>query len=571
MASWDESFDFVIVGSGGGGLVAGLAAADAGLKPVIIEKQDFVGGSTAMSGGVVWMPNNPLMQAEGVTDSYEAGMAYLESVVGPPDEGSSLARRHAFLTNGPEMLSLLQRKGVHLVRCEGYSDYYDNRKGGNARSRSVEGIPWDGKQLGEWDAKINPGMARGLGLVVKTNEVRNLPSWTRSPEAFGVTMRVVARTYISRLLGKDLLTNGMSLVGQITKIVLDAGIPLWLNTRVEELVTEGGRVVGVRAVRDGRPLSVHANKGVLLSAGGFERNPEMRLKYSEDTQPNDGTWTAANLGNTGEVLAAVIALGAKTDYMDEAVWNPTPRLEMRASSLGLARQYPHTMYANKKGRRFCNESNSYVEVTKAMYANDAIPAWLIFDDNYRRHMPWGFGMPKLRSLSTALPGHMPEEWVANGWIKKADSIEDLAREMDVDPDALSETVIRFNEYAAKGEDPDFGRGESQYNKTLGDPGHKPNPSLGPIETGPFYATEIFPGDVGTAGGVVTNENAQVLDHSDEPIPGLYATGNMTATVAGRTYPGAGASIANTMTFGYIAARHSAARSISDGDTSPTTM
>src|SRR5580693_722644 len=182
MTSSEESFDFICVGSGGGGLVGALAAREAGLKPLIIEKQQYVGGSTGMSGGIIWMPNNPLMRAEGIPDSYEEGMAYFNSVVGEPDQGSSLERRHAFLTYGPEMLSFIQRKGVQLVRCEGYSDYYDSRKGGKARSRSVEGIPWDGKQLGEWHPKINPGMARGLGLVVKTNEVRNLPSWTRSPE-----------------------------------------------------------------------------------------------------------------------------------------------------------------------------------------------------------------------------------------------------------------------------------------------------------------------------------------------------------------------------------------------------
>jgi 3-oxosteroid 1-dehydrogenase len=568
--NWDESFDLVIVGSGGGGLVGALAAADAGLKPVILEKQEYVGGSTSMSGGIIWMPNNPLMQAEGVADSFDDGLAYFDSVVGPPDEGSSMERRRAFLTYGPEMLAFVQRKGVKLIRCEGYSDYYDNRKGGKPRSRSVEGIPWDGKQLGEWHSRINPGMARGLGLAVKTNEVRNLPAWTRSPKSFLVTMQVVGRTYSSRLLGKDLLTNGMSLIGQLTKIVVDSGIPLWLNTPVEELITEGGQVVGVRAVRNGRSITVRGQRGVLLAAGGFERNPEMRLKYTKDTQPNDGTWTMANLGNTGEVLEAAIALGAKTDYMDEAVWNPVPRLELAASSLALARQFPHTIYVNKEGTRFCNESNSYVEVTKAMYANDAIPAWLIFDDNYRRHIPWGFGMPKLRDLKNALPGQLPQEWITNGWIKKADSIEDLARQIGVDPDKLSATVRDFNEYAAKGHDPDFGRGDSQYNKVLGDPGNKTNPAIGPIDHGPFYATEIYPGDVGTAGGVITNENAQVLDQSDTPIPALYATGNMTATVAGRTYPGAGASIANTMTFGYIAARH-AAHATSAEDAKPSSV
>jgi 3-oxosteroid 1-dehydrogenase len=559
VVSWGESFDLVIVGSGGGGLVAALAAADAGLKPVVIEKQQFVGGSTAMSGGIVWVPNNPLMQAEGVPDSYEEGLAYFDSVVGPPDQGSSMARREAFLKHGPEMLSYLQGKGVKLVRCEGYSDYYDNRKGGNARGRSVEGIPWDAHQLGEWQDKINPGMARSLGMVVMTNEMRHLPSWNRSRTSFQRTMEVATRTYLSRWRGQDLLTNGMSLVGQLTKLIIDAGIPLWLRTGVEELVVDGGRVVGVRANRDGVQVAVRGNGGVLLCAGGFERNPEMRIKYSADTQPNDGTWTMANQGNTGEVLAAAIALGAKTDYMDEAVWNPVPRAELAGSSLSVARQKARTIFVNRLGQRFCNESNSYVEVTKAMYANDGIPAWLIFDDEYRRRCPWARGLPKLRQLTSVLPGRLPEEWVTSGWLKRAESLEALAGQMDVDPQALVTTVRRFNDHAVIGRDPEFHRGESQYNRVLGDPGNKPNPAVGPIDKGPFYATEIYPGDVGTAGGVITNEYAQVLDQADEPIPGLYATGNMTATVMGRTYLGAGASIANTTVFGYVAAKHVASQ------------
>lgn len=558
MATWDESFDFVIVGSGGGGLVAALAAHEAGLKPVIIEKQQYVGGSTGMSGGVIWMPNNPLMRAEGVPDSYEDGLAYLEAVVGPPDEGSSLKRREAFLTHGPEMISFIQRKGVQLTRCEGYSDYYDNRNGGHARGRSIEGIPWDGKQLGEWHRKIIPGLGRGMGMVVKTNEVRSLPVYTRSPRSFATAARVMARTFLSRLRGKDLFTNGMSLVGQLTKIIIDSGIPLWLNTRVEELIVENGRVAGVRAIRNGVSVRVRGTSGVLLAAGGFERNAQMRMKYSADTQPSDGQWSMGNLGNTGEVLEAAIALGAKVDYMDDAVWLPTPRLELAGSTLSMARQYPRTIFVNKHGVRFCNESNSYLEVCKAMYAHDAVPAWLIFDDEYRRRYPWSRGMPTLRNLGAILPGRMPREWITKGWIKTAGTIEDLAQLIGVDPKTLADTVRRFNEHAAKGQDPEFGRGESQYNRALGDPGNKPNPALGPIDKGPFYATEIYPGDVGTIGGVITNENAQVLDESNTPIPGLYATGNMSATVAGRTYPGAGASVANTMTFGYIAARYAAA-------------
>ncbi|MFC8102690.1 FAD-binding protein [Streptomyces sp. NPDC057363] len=556
MASKEETFDFVIVGSGGGGLVAALAARDAGLRPVVLEKQRHLGGSTGMSGGIIWMPNNPLMRAEGVADSFEAGMDYLESVVGPPDQGSSLARREAFLRRGPEMISFIQHHGVELIRCEGYSDYYDNRKGGNARGRSVEGAPWDGRRLGPWRDKVIPGMNRGVGMAVTTNEARNLPVYARGLKPLLTTARAWLRTYRARLRGADLFTNGMSLMGQLTKAAVDARIPLWLDTAVEDLVVEEGRVVGVRARRDGEQVTVRATSGVLLSAGGFEHNAEMRRKYSGD-QPNDGRWSIANQGNTGEVLAAAMELGAKTDYMDEAVWLPIPRPEVAGSSLNVGRQYPHSILVNAKGRRFCNEANSYLEVGQAMYADDAVPAWLIFDDTFRRRYPWVRRLPSPWRLLDVLPGRMPEKLVKDQVVRRADSLEDLARRIGVDPAALSDTVRRFNIFAAKGQDPDFGRGESQYNRVLGDPGHRPNPALGPVGNGPFYATEIYPGDVGTAGGLVTDQHARVLSEADEPIAGLYATGNMTASVTGRTYPGAGASIANTMVFGYVAAQHAA--------------
>jgi 3-oxosteroid 1-dehydrogenase len=215
---------------------------------------------------------------------------------------------------------------------------------------------------------------------------------------------------------------------------------------------------------------------------------------------------------------------------------PNPRTELGGSSVALGRQYPHAILVNAQGRRFCNESNSYLEVGKAMYAQDGVPAWLIFDDQFRRRYPWVRSLPKLRNILSVLPGRMPQELVTSGWIKSAETIEDLARLIDRDPQALVSTVRRFNEQAAKGQDPDFGRGESQYNRVLGDPGNKPNQALGPIDTAPFYATEIYPGDVGTTGGVITDEHAQGLDESDTPIPGLYATGNMAATVMGRGIP-----------------------------------
>jgi len=546
MVDWNHSADLVIVGSGGGGLIAAMAAVDLGIQPIVVEKQPLVGGSTAMSGGIIWMPNNPLMRADGIADSHADGLAYLDDVVGDAGPASSLERREVFLTSGSAMITFLQREGVRLIRCPGYSDYYPNHKGGNAAGRSIEGAPFDARQLGAWRDKVMPGMGQALGLAVKTNELRSLQYYNRAPKAFAIAARVWLRTVFARMRGKDLLTNGGSLIGQMVKILAAKNVPLWTNAAVNEIITENGRVIGVRVLRDGSELSIEARKGILLSAGGFARNADMRRKYS-GSQPNEAQWTIANPGDTGEVLDAAIRLGAATDLLDEAWWLPSPVAALGSSTLGQARQRPGAIFVNHAGERFCNESNSYVEVEKAMYANDAIPCWLIFDDGYRRRY----------AAAKSLPGRLPKEWIDQKLVTRRDTIEELAREIGVDPETLTRTVLKFNMNAAQGLDPDFGRGQSAYNRCLGDPGYKPNPALGPVAKPPFYATEIFPADVGTCGGLMTDEHARVIDERGRAIPGLYATGNITATVMGRTYPGAGASIANTMVFGFVAARHAA--------------
>jgi 3-oxosteroid 1-dehydrogenase len=546
---WDKSVDLAIVGSGGGGLIAAMAAAEAGLEALVLEKQSVVGGSTGMSGGMVWMPNNPLMRAGRIADSHEDGLAYLADVVGDVGPCSSPARREMFLRAGNEMITFMQRKGIRLVRSKGYSDYYPNHDGGNASGRAVEGVPFDAAELGEWRDRLQPGFSKNFGLGFLTNELRNVQYFNRSPRSLAIAARVFARTVLARARRQELLTNGASLVGQIMKVLLADGVSVWTDAPVDDLVVEDGRVVGIRMVGQGTTTMIEAKKGVLLAAGGFSHNPAMRRKYGGD-QPNDAQWSIANAGDTGEVLETAMGLGAKTDLLDEAWWLPSPTVALGASSLGAARQRPGTIFVDAAGRRFCNESNSYVEVGKAMYADGAVPCWLIFDDAYRRRY----------SLTAAsLPGRMPQEWIDKGLVRKAATVEDLARQIGVDPTGLARTLTRFNANAVKGTDPDFGRGESAYNDCLGDPGYRPNACLGPLDEAPFYATEIYPSDVGTCGGLLTNEYAQVLDQSDTPIPGLYATGNITATVMGRTYPGAGASIANTMVFGFVAARHAVGR------------
>ena len=558
MTNWDKSVDLLIVGSGGGGMVAALATLDAGLEPLVVEKQSLVGGSTGLSGGMVWLPNNPLMRRDGIQDSHEDGLAYLADVVGDIGAPSSPARREVFLTAGSEMITFLLRKGVRLVRCPGWSDYYPNHKGGNAAGRGVEGIPFDAAELGNWSDKVQPAMARNSGFVVLTNELRSVQYFNRAPRAFAVAMRVFARTMAARIRRREMLTNGASLIAQMLKALIGLGDgepPLWTNAAMEDLIVEDGRVVGARVRRDGSTLSIEARRGVLLAAGGFGHNADMRRRYSGD-QPNEGKWSIANAGDTGEVLQTAMRLGAKTDLLDEAWWLPSVFIAdggPAAKSLGSGRQRPGAIYVDATGRRFCNESNSYVEVGKAMYANKAVPCWMVFDEGYVGRYVSGANPLKKRRL--------PEELIERGAVIRGDTISDLARQIDVPAEELEHTIERFNQFAAKGLDPDFGRGQSAYNDCLGDPGYRPNAAVGPLERAPYYATRVLPADVGTCGGVITNEHAQVLDEKDRVIEGLYATGNTTATVMGRTYPGAGASIASTMVFGYVAARHAAGRKI----------
>jgi 3-oxosteroid 1-dehydrogenase len=556
MTKWDKSVDLLIVGSGGGGMVAALAALDSGIEPLIIEKQALVGGSTGLSGGMVWLPNNPLMRRDGIPDSHEDGLAYLTDVVGDVGEPSSPARREMFLTAGSEMITFLLRRGVRLVRCPGWSDYYPNHKGGNAAGRGVEGIPFDAAELGSWSDRVQPAMAKNFGFVVLTNELRAVQYFNRAPRAFAVAMRVFARTWAARVRRREMLTNGASLIAQMLKVLigLDEGEPpLWTNAAMEDLIVEGGRVAGARVKRGGSVLSIEARRGVLLAAGGFGHNADMRRRYSGN-QPNEGRWSIANPGDTGEVLQTAMRLGAKTDLLDEAWWLPSVFIAHggdAAKALGSGRQRPGAIYVDSTGRRFCNESNSYVEVGKAMYANKAVPCWMIFDEGYVSRYVSGANPLKKRRI--------PEELIEHGAVVRGATIGDLARQIEVPADELEQTIRRFNEFAAKGLDPDFGRGQSAYNDCLGDPGYRPNAAIGPLDRTPYYATRVLPADVGTCGGVITNAHAQVLDEQGRVIDGLYATGNTTATVMGRTYPGAGASIANTMVFGYVAARHAAGR------------
>ncbi|MEQ6900410.1 FAD-binding protein [Nocardioides sp. YIM 152588] len=546
MPDWDREVDFVVVGSGGGGLVAAITAADAGLETIVVEKMPVVGGSTGMSGGVLWLPDNPLMREAGVADSVEDGLAHFEAVVGDVGPASSDARREAYIVEGNAMVEELRAKGVRFLRADGYADYHSDAKGGHERGRSIEPAPFDAARLGELQDNVIPGLASSIGMVVLTNELRSIQYFNRSLRSLLVAIRVFARTMLAKVRRRTVLSNGAALVGNLLAIAADRGIPVWREAPLSELVVEDGRVVGAVVVHEGAPTRIRARRGVLLAAGGFGHNAEMRGRYGGD-QPNDGRYSFANPGDTGEVLEMAVGLGARTAQMDEAWWLPSAVPQLAGSTLGQARHRPRAILVNTEGRRFVSEADSMMVVGKAIYAESGGRCWAITDDVYRRRYANG----KER------PGVLPEEWVTEGLVKRSDTLEGLAAQIEVDPAVLAETVARYNADAVRGDDPQFGRGRTAYHRCMGDTGKGPNPSVDAVATAPFYATEIIPADVGTSGGVLTDEHGRVIGADEQPIPGLYATGNLTAGVMGRSYLGAGASIASTMVFGYTAAKHAA--------------
>ncbi|MFL9856584.1 FAD-binding protein [Paraburkholderia madseniana] len=560
MAVWDASYDFVVVGSGGGSMCAALACKTAGKEALIIEKQGKVGGSTGYSGGVWWLPNNHVMKRHGVNDSYERARQYFDAAVTYQGPGTSAARREAYLRTGPKMAEFLEQQGMQFVYADGWSDYYDTLPGGEPRGRSLLAKLFDIRELGEWAPKLS--RYKGPSIPANSNEFTELFLLKRTWGGKRKAMQLAGRMLYQKITGKELVSNGAALQGRMLKMALRADIPIWTDTPVRELIVEEGRVTGVVAIRNGREMRVRAREGVLLNAGGFSHNADMRRKYQP--QPSSSNWTNANPGDTGEVLEAAVGLGAAVDCMEEAWWvvtslGPNETLPEGARAPDgsplpfmhhLDLSLPFSIMVDQDGERFCDEAGAYMEIGQRMYRRQketgkAVPAWVVMDSRQRKYYPWG----------SAMQGQIPQQWLDSGYMIKAGSIEELAAKCGIDAAGLQETVTRFNGFCATGVDSDFGRGSRAFDRCHGDPTIKPNPNLGPIEQAPFYAVRMYPGDVGTAGGLVTDEYARVLKEDGSLIPGLYATGNCTASVVGRCYPGAGSSIGASFVFGYIAALH----------------
>ena len=557
----EPEYDLVIVGSGGGSMCAALAAAQAGLKPVILEKRDVVGGSTGFSGGVWWVPDNPVMKRHGAEDSLDRARRYFAAVVTTKSKGASLARREAFLREGPAMVRFLEEQGMKFEYPDGWADYYDDADGGHPRGRSLMARPFDLNRLGPWKDKVSlyaPWRILPLGSFTMLGMMMLKRTW----KAKAVALRLAATIAFNRLTGRRVVASGGAIQSRMLEMTLRRGLPLFTGFAAERLVEEDGRVVAVSGLHQGRRVEVRARHGVLVNCGGFARNEAMRQKYQR--HPISASWTNANPGDTGEMIEEMMRLGAETENLDLAVWVPTSLKADGSPPTGAVGKdgqaypfmhnadiaTPNLIWVDKTGNRFVNEANSYMELGERMYEVGAVPGFAVFDENHMQRYPYGSMMPGMKPV---------QAWLDEGFMLKADTIGELAEKAGIDPAGLAAQVTRFNRYAETGVDEEFHKGERQYDRWRGDPTIGPNPCLGPIARAPFYAIRIFPGDVGTFGGVVTDESARVLRPDGSIIEGLYATGNCTSSVMGRFYPGAGASISPSFIFGWIAARHMAQR------------
>ncbi len=558
--TWDKEVDALVVGSGAGGMAAALTAREEGLDVLLVEKTGRIGGSTAISGGALWIPLNAQTEAAGHPDSFEKVWTYLEQTVGAaaPDD-----MKRAYLEAGPRMMDYLVSRGIlDLAARTASPDYYPDLPGAAMGGRSLDPLEFDGRKLGGDFRFLRDPLKEFTvlgGMMVNITDVRHLLRATRSFAAWRHSMKLVLRYAADRARGYRRGTRlllGNALAAQLFHGMLARKIEYWLDTPALALHRDAaGRVLGAAVRSNGKSLNIRARRGVVMVTGGFPWDPARRAQsYPQPT----GLWSMSPRDNAGDGIRLSEAAGAAlgSGHASPAFWAPVSLLE---SADGKPLHYPHLVWdrakpgliaVNGAGRRFVNESASYHEFVQAMYRSHgttpSIPAFLICDQRFID--TWGLGL--------ALPGGRPRQHLIDaGYLLQAETLAALAARLGVPADALQATVERYNTPAAQGQDPDFGKGSTAYNRYLGDPEHAPNPCLAPLAAGPYYAVKVYPGDIGTACGIAANPHAQALDATGAPIAGLYVAGNDMQSVMGGAYPGPGITLGPALTFGWIAGQH----------------
>jgi 3-oxosteroid 1-dehydrogenase len=554
-----NEYDVVVVGSGGGAMLAACRAADQGLSVLVVEKCEVYGGTTAISGGGIWIPCNHLAREAGAQDSLDEAFTYIKACVG---ETMSKTRVQAYLEHGARLVRYLHEKTqVRFTTLPEYADYFQHHPGAKPGHRSLDPLPFDARRLGaEFDRQRPPLPATLVGGRIGMTQTEARKMLGKHPGWFALALRLMLGYWSDlgwrRRSKRDRrLTLGAALVAALRSSLADRNVPLWLNTPLRELVVEGGRVAGVVVERAGTPMRITARRGVILAAGGFEWNQAMRDQYLP--QPSRAEWSVTPPhANTGDAIRAGAEAGGALNLM-QYVWG-VPALQVPdqpyAHPVFVERALPGCVVVDASGQRFLNENLAYTEFVQTMYRRQeqghrSVPAWVIFDARFRRNYPFGPLLPGAFVPDSRLPEKVRQI------VHKADTPAALAAQIGVDPVGLAETLARNNGAAVSGVDSEFGKGSNVFDTYYGDINVQPNPCLAAIDQAPFYALKLVPGDIGTKGGLSTDEHARVLDQSGAAIDGLYAIGNCSAAVMGTSYPGAGATIGPAMVFGMLAADH----------------
>jgi len=549
--------DVLVVGTGASGMSAAITAASEGLDVVVIEKEPVFGGTTARSGGWLWIPGTRLATEQGIHEPPGAARTYLQHEATTHFDP---ARVDAFLENGPKAIEFFTRRTcVQFDMPPVFPDYHAEAPGGLQGGRSMVTRPFDGRELGPRVKQLAMplpeltvfGMMLGSG-----KEIWHFMRVFRSLESFRYVAKRLSRHALDVLKhGRGMtLTNGNALAGRLAKAAMDLQVPVWLNSPARKLLIEGGRVAGALIEKDGTRVRVKTRVGVVLACGGFPHDVERRKALFPHAPTGREHYTPSPKSNTGDGLRMAEAVGGVVDptIPHAAAWVPTSVTQRPDGSAGVMphfidRAKPGVIAVTRHGKRFANEANSYhdfvQDLVKATRGDPEIFAWEICDHATLRNYGMGcvapFPMPIGRHLRT-------------GYLKRGRTVADLAREIGVDAATLQETIQAFNEHARRGEDPAFGKGSKAYNRYQGDALNQPNPCVRPIETGPFYAIKLVIGDIGTFAGLSVDAETRVLDGRRQPIPGLHAVGNDAASVMGGNYPGAGITLGPALTFGYVA-------------------
>jgi len=553
--------DLLVIGSGAGGLTTAVTARKHGLDVVVIEKEDVFGGTTAFSGGVLWIPGNALARQAGIADSRPAAIEYIRNETGPFYDAQAV---EAFLDAGPEMVDFLEREGAMKFVPALYPDYHPSVPGGVDIGRSILAAPFDLRELGAERARMRPPLQTITFIGMMFN--------SSSPDLkhfFNVTRSLTSFTYVARRLAAHLkelalyrrgvsVTSGNALAARLAKACFDLGIPIYTATGARTLVRDGGTITGALATGpQGSEIRIDARRGVVLACGGFSHDLARITQAYPHLRRGGEHLSPVPAGNTGDGLHLAEQAGgqAQIRFKESAAWMPVSKVPLGNGRFGvfphlLDRYKPGIIGVTRRGLRFCNESESYHDVGAAMIEACAdeheTAMWLLCDQ--ATLSKYGIGYAK--------PAPMPVgRLIRNGYLIKGGTLAELARNAGIDAGGLERTVAEYNAGAVHGEDRQFGRGRSTFNRYLADPEHRPNPCVAPIGKGPYYAVKLVMGDLGTFDGLNTSVAGEVLDEAGHPIPGLYSVGNDRASIMGGNYPGAGITLGPIMTFAYLTARH----------------